>query len=92
MLDPETRKSLQFICYKAGRCLREDKFTVDDFDEILIAGISPLVRKGGPVVSRFLRWLGQFTRMPEVQQGAREHGGRKAVWGLNLFAKIVRGL
>jgi|GEM_PF-5250774 len=95
-LDPETRKSLQFICYKAGRCLREESFTPEDFDQVLIAGITPLVRKRGSKGSIFgsilLRWLGEFTQMPEIQDGARKHGGQKAVWGLNLFGKIVRKL
>ena len=92
MLDPETRKALQFICYKTGRCLREDQFTPEDFNQILIAGISPLVRKSNPLVTKLLKWLGQFCTMSEVLEGARQVAGQKAVWGLKLFARVVRGL
>ena len=90
MLDPETKKALQVIRYRIGQALQRDDLTLQDFEDILVC-LAALI-KTGPFISKFLRWLGQFTRMPEVVEGARQKGGSAAVWGLNLFGKIVRKL
>lgn len=91
MLDPEARKALQFICYKTGRCLREEKFTPEDFYEILVAGMAPLLRALPVLIVDFLKWLGKWCELPEIQQEAQKTS-RWGAWGLRQFARIVKRL
>lgn len=91
MLDPETKRCLEMLQIKVGECLQKDSFTPQDFHEILVGGLTPLARLGGPFVIKLLKWLGKFCEMLEVQ----EEAGKKSAWGawgLRQFAKIVRGL
>lgn len=90
LLDPERKQALQALRYKTGQILQKDDYSTEDLEDIL-ACLTNLIDIP-PFTSKFLKWLGQFCRMPEVQEGARQKGGQKAVWGLNLFARIVRGL
>lgn len=90
-MDPEIRRTLQMLQIKVGECLQKDSFTPQDFHEILVAGITPLARLGGPFVIMLLKWLGQFCEREQVQQEA-DKKSKWGGWGLRRFAKIVRGL
>lgn len=89
MIVLEARKALQFICYKTGRCLREERFTPEDFYEILVAGMAPLLRAMPELIVDFLKWLGKWCELPEIQEEAGKKT-RWGAWGLRQFAKIVR--
>lgn len=91
MIDPEAKKALEFIWYKMGRCLREEKFTPEDFGEILVAGLAPLLRAMPELIIDFLKWLGKFCELPESQKEAQKKNMWGA-WGLRQFARIVKRL
>ena len=90
MLDPQQKQALRVLRIRIGQMLEKDEYNLKDLEDILVC-LTSLINVD-PFTSKFLRWLGEFCRMPEVQEGAREKGGAWAVRGLKAFARIVRGL
>lgn len=88
-IHPEAKKALQFWHYKIGDCLRKDKFTPKDFWEMLVAGLAPLLRAMPELIVDFLKWLGKWCELPEIQEEAQKRS-RWGAWGLRQFAKVVR--
>ena len=88
MIEPEGKKAIQFIHYKTGEILQKDEITPKDFWQLLVAGLAPLLRAIPDLIIHFLKWLGKWCELPEIQAEAQKRS-KWGAWGLRQFARIV---